>query len=363
MEKSKNIVESPKVGKKGIAGKVVQFGIPLVVTVGLCVAMFRDIDFGEMMAVIRQDCDFRWIALMLAISIAPMMLRGLRWGIQLKALGIDVPTHALVLSIFGTYGVNIVFPRLGEVWRSGYISYRQKAPFSAVFGSMIGDRFADLLTVGLLTLLTFIIARGPIVDFVRTYPAAYQAIANILGSPWFWGVMIVLAGGAWWLLARSKNSIVLKIKRFVLGMWEGFAALARMEHKWRWLGLTACIWGCYFLQLVVAFRAFPLTSQMLDANGLTLPLVCFILTSISMGIPSNGGIGPYQTTLIFGLTLFAPAGVAHSQFMTVGAAFGNVIIASQTVLLIILGLITFIWIALEKRRSRQAAAADSRPQG
>lgn len=363
MEKSKDIVESPKGGKKGIVGKVVQFGIPLVVSVGLCVAMFRDIDFGEMMAVIRQDCDFRWIALMLAISIAPMMLRGLRWGIQLKALGIDVPTHALVLSIFGTYGVNIVFPRLGEVWRSGYISYRQKAPFSAVFGSMIGDRFADLLTVGLLTLLTFIIARGPIVDFVRTYPAAYQAIANILGSPWFWGVMIVLAGGVWWLLARSKNSIVLKIKRFVLGMWEGFAALARMEHKWRWLGLTACIWGCYFLQLVVAFRAFPLTSQMLDANGLTLPLVCFILTSISMGVPSNGGIGPYQTTLIFGLTLFAPAGVSHSQFMTVGAAFGNVIIASQTVLLIILGLITFIWIALEKRRSRQAAAEDSRPQG
>lgn len=361
MEKSKDTVESPKGGKKGIAGKVVQFGIPLVVTVGLCVAMFRDIDFGEMMAVIRQDCDFRWIALMLAISIAPMMLRGLRWGIQLKALGIDVPTHALVLSIFGTYGVNIVFPRLGEVWRSGYISYRQKAPFSAVFGSMIGDRFADLLTVGLLTLLTFIIARGPIVDFVRTYPAAYQAIANILGSPWFWGVMIVLAGGVWWLLARSKNSIVLKIKRFVLGMWEGFAALVRMEHKWRWLGLTGCIWGCYFLQLVVAFRSFPLTSQMLDANGLTLPLVCFILTSISMGIPSNGGIGPYQTTLIFGLTLFAPAGVAHSQFMTVGAAIGNVIIASQTVLLIILGLITFIWIALEKRRSRQAAAADSRP--
>lgn len=342
-----------------ILSKILQFIVPLVVSVGLCVAMFRDIDFNRMMEVIRDECDFRWIGLMLAISIVPMMLRGLRWGIQLEGLGISAPVHALILSIFGTYAVNIVFPRLGEVWRSGYVAYRQDAPFSKVFGSMIADRFADLITVGLLTLLTFIVAREPIVAFVHTYPQAYRAIAAILGSPWFWIALAACTACAWIILARSHNKIILKIKGFLTGLWQGFAVLARMNHKWRWLGLTACIWGCYFLQLVVAFQAFPLTAKLMAEHGIVVPLVCFILTSISMGIPSNGGIGPYQTTMIFGLALFADASTAHNDFLTEGAAFGNVIIASQTALLIVLGLFTFICIALEKRRHFRKSVQDS----
>ena len=47
-------------GKNGILGKILKFAIPLVVSVGLFVVMFRDIDFNEMMTVIRNDCDFRW---------------------------------------------------------------------------------------------------------------------------------------------------------------------------------------------------------------------------------------------------------------------------------------------------------------
>ena len=82
-----------------------------------------------------------------------------------------------------------------------------------------------------------------------------------------------------------------------------------------------------------------------------------------MGIPSNGGIGPYQTTMLFGLGLFMPAatssgalaGVSHTEFVTVGAAFGNVLIASQTLVMIALGLVTFAMIAVEKHRlSRQS---------
>lgn len=333
-------------------GKVL---IPLTVSVGLCVVMFRDIDFGEMMNVIKTQCDFHWIALMLAISILPMVLRGLRWGIQLRGLGIKVPAGALILSIFGTYAVNLVFPRLGEVWRSGYISLRQKAPFSEVFGSMIGDRFADLLTVGLLTVMTFFIARGPIVDFVRTYPQAYEAILKALTSPWLWGSVAAVCLAFWLFVTRSKSRIAAKIKSFVKGLWEGFVVLVKMPDKGKWLLLTVLIWGCYFYQLVVAFNAFPMTREIMEQAGLTAPLVCFILTSISMGIPSNGGIGPYQTTMLFGLALFAPAEIPTQEFRTIGAAFGNVIIATQTALMIVLGLFTFVMIAWDRTRKKKLA--------
>lgn len=333
--------------------------VPLVVSVGLCWVMFSSIDFGEMMAVIRRDCDFRWIGLMLLLSLVPLVLRALRWGIQLRAVGMNPPLHVLLYSIVGCYSLNLVFPRFGEVWRTGYVAFRGGKSFSTVFGSMIADRFADLLTVLLMLGGTLIVARGPIVDFVRTYPDAYRRLLALATSPWLWATGILLLGAAWWLLARSRNPLIGRVRGFLAGLWEGFAAIARMEHKWAWLGLTFAIWGCYFLQMVMAFNAFPVIRDLLHHSGLVVVLVCFVLTAISMGIPSNGGIGPYQTTLLFGLLLFLPATQASNAaaglapisteaFRLTAIAFGNVIIASQTLLLIILGLLVFLGIALDK---------------
>lgn len=333
-------------------GKVLKFVIPFIVSVGLCVALFRDIDFNEMLRVIRTQCDFRWIGLMLLMGFVPLMLRALRWGIQLRAAGVNAPVHVLLYSIFGTYAVNIVFPRLGEVWRSGYVSYRQQAPFSTVFGSMVADRFADLVVVGCLTLFTLAVAHSEVIEFVKAYPQAYMTILHVITSPWTWISAVVALVAAWLLLTRSNNRYVLKVKNFIVGLWGGFMSIVRMKGKLQWLGLTVCIWGCYFLQMVIGLHAFPLIAGMLDANGLILALVCFVLISISMGIPSNGGIGPYQTALLFGLTLFMPQGVDRVAFNTTGAALGNVIMASQTLLMIVLGIITFALIAIDRHRTQ-----------
>ncbi len=343
------------------AGAIVKFIIPVAVSCGLCWIMFHNIDFNAMLGVIREQCDFRWIGMMLGLSVVPMILRAIRWGIQLRALDVKAPLYSLIYSVVGCYSLNLVFPRLGEVWRTSYIAYREDAPFSTVFGSMIADRFADLVTVGVLTAVTFFLAREPIVDFVRTYPDAYEKMLSVVSSPWVWLSLATLAAAAWLWLGKSRDSIAVKVKSFLAGLWEGFAAVAHMKGKFAWLGLTAGIWGCYYFQLVVAFNAFPLLRDLLDASGLIVTLVCFVLTSIAMGVPSSGGIGPYQTTMLFGLNIFLPvlqsaqeasgeAVVSAGEFAVTGAAFGNVVIAAQTVLLIVLGLVVFLLVALDKRR-------------
>lgn len=328
--------------------------VPLAVSVGLCWVLMRGIDFGQMMEIVRTQCDFRYIALMMAMSVLPMVFRAMRWGIQLRAIGVKAPLHILCYSIFGTYAVNIVFPRLGEVWRTGYIAYRQHAPFPQIFGSMVADRLADLVVVGLLTLFTLIVAHGPVTEFVSAYPKAYTTLLDIITSPFTWIAAAAAATACWMVLTRSHNRYILKIKQFMTGLWDGFASIARMRGKMQWLGLTICIWGCYFLQMVIALNAFPMIADMLRDNGLILALVCFVLISISMGIPSNGGIGPYQTALLFGLTLFMPSGVEPAAFKTTGAALGNVIMASQTMFMIVIGIITFILIAVDKHRRHPA---------
>ena len=140
-----------KKGTGAIVGNILKFVIPLVISVGLCYLLFTGIDFDEMVSIIRGQCDFRWIALGFVFSISAQVCRAYRWGIQLHALGIVPPAAVLIYSIFGTYAVNLVFPRLGEVWRSGYIAQRQRAPFTTVFGSMVADRLSDTLSVLLIT--------------------------------------------------------------------------------------------------------------------------------------------------------------------------------------------------------------------
>lgn len=358
MSENKEIkdMEHPARKKGGWVGTLLKILVPLAVSVGLCVALFRDIDFAEMMRIIREECDFRIMIGVALFGLVPVAVRAVRWGIQLRAIGVTPPFRILFYAITGTYAVNIVFPRLGEVWRSGYIAYRQEAPFSQVFGSMVADRVADTVTVALLTFLTFIFISDPFVKFVQTYPQAYNALAALLTSPLVWLAVIASCAAVWALFRYSRNRFIDRIRRFLKGIWEGFAAIARMNGKGRWLLLTAALWSCYFLQLYFAFYAFPFTREILHENGITVVLICYMLTTISMAIPSNGGIGPYQTAMIFGLLLFAPAGLdpaASQAFRTAGLAFGNTVIAAQTLLWIVAGIVVFILMAADRRRNRQ----------
>ncbi|MDE6165139.1 MAG: flippase-like domain-containing protein [Muribaculaceae bacterium] len=282
-------------GCRRVLVKIMKIAIPTAITVGLCYVLFTGVDFGAMMEVIRHDCNFWWIGLGLAISILSHVVRAMRWQIQLNALDIFPPLGWIVLSIFGTYAVNLVFPRLGEIWRTGYIATRQKAPFTTVLGSMVADRLADTITVLTISLITFLAAAPALMSFLTRYPEVYQGIMHLATSPWIWSSLVVLAIALWWFLSmRTTNPLVLKVRKAIKELWQGFAVIVRMKGRVRWMLLTLALWGCYFTQLYVAFFAFPFTAEIIHSHGIVAVLVCFCLSSIAMGIPSNGGIGPWQ---------------------------------------------------------------------
>lgn len=332
--------------KKGkVFGEIMKYLIPLVITVGLCWLMFHSIDFDEMISIIRDQCNFWWIGLALLISIFSHIFRAMRWNIQLQALGIRAPLFQLVLSIFGTYAINLVFPRLGEVWRTGYVAQRQNAPFATVFGSMVADRLADTVTVLMLLILTFLLASKHLLSYLAQNQESYDKITGFLCSPFLWIGIAALIALAWWFLTRKapEGSLTSKIQGFVKGLWQGFAVIATMPGKGRWLLLTLCIWGCYFSQLFVAFFAFPFTADTLAEYGLIVALVTFTFSSIAMGVPSNGGIGPWQWSVIFALSLYGVDKIDST-------AFANLVLGTQTLLLILLGIFTFIAIMVGKKK-------------
>lgn len=341
-------LEPEKSKAKKLLGLALRYLLPLALTVALVWYMFRKVNFSEMMNIIRSGVDYWWILCAMGISVLSHIFRAARWRLQLRGLGIRLPFLALCCSIFGTYALNLVFPRLGEVWRCTYIAQRERAPLTTVLGSMVADRLADTLTVFLLLLLTLVVASPAVEAFLTKYPVGRDLVALVY-NPWFWAAAIAcvaLVWGGFYLLRDTK--FVTKIRKWLLELWNGFTVVLSMKGRGRFLLLTACIWGCYYVQLYVAFFAFPFTRALCAepglAFGLTPCLVAFVLSSIGMAVPSNGGLGPWNIAVMFGLAIY---GISNAQ----GTAFSMLQWSGQTVMLIILGIFTMAYISLSKPKS------------
>lgn len=180
--------------------------------------------------------------------------------------------------------------------------------------------------------------------FLHANMESYRAIGALLTSPWVWGTALAIIAALWIFMTRhTSNPLAAKVQNIIRELWNGFAGIAHMKSKVQWLLWTLGIWGCFASQMYICFMAFPFTREAIAVHGLPAVLVTFVIASLSMGVPSNGGIGPWQWAVIFGLGIY---GVGKAQ----AAAFANLVLGSQTLMLIVLGIVTFTAIALDRKR-------------
>ena len=332
--------------KKAIS-YLIKYGIPLAIGVGLMYFLYKNVDVNSMMDTLKTDVNYWWFIPIAIVSLLSHVFRALRWRLQLNAIDVKPSFSAVLNSIFGTYAVNLAFPRLGEVWRCGYIANRQKASVTQVMGSMVADRLTDTVTVLALTFVTFLLAQGAFGKFFDAYPQMKENFMNIASDARIWfGTTILIIALGWLLVMKTENKIIKKIQLMARNLWDGFAAITRMEGKWWFLLLTVLIWGCYFLQLYLATKAFTFT------NGLSVlaVLVMFVLSSIGMGVPTNGGLGAWHVAIIFGLSLYGVGVFATNNFDPRASAFAMLVWGFQTLLLIVLGIYAFTSMAIDRRR-------------
>jgi len=309
--------------------------------------LYENVDITSMMDTLKTDVNYWWFAGIALVSILSHVFRALRWRLQLKAIDVKPSFSAVLNSIFGTYAVNLVFPRLGEVWRCGYIANRQKASVTQVMGSMVADRLTDTATVLLLTLVTFLLAQDAFGQFFDAYPQMKENFLSIASDARIWmGSAVLIIAIGWLMVMKTQNKFIKKLQLMARNLWEGFAGIARMQGKWWFLLLTLLIWGCYYLQLYLACQAFTFTSGL---SGLAV-LVVFVLSSIGMGIPTNGGLGAWHVATIFGLSLYGVGTFSPAHFDPRASAFAMLVWGFQQVLIIGLGIYAFISMTIDRRR-------------
>ncbi len=331
--------------------------IPLAVSAGLILWLFHKVNIHQVMTIIHQGVDYRFIIAMMFITMMSHIIRGIRWGIQLRAAGIPrMSATAESVSIFGAYALNLVFPFLGEAWRCVYVSRREKCKLSTVVGTDIGDRASDGVMIGLLILLAIFVAHPAIVQFLSHYPLG-EYINRIVAD---WTVWLWIAGGIVLVLVLGRifrnTAFVQGVRRSAARIWHGFAVLFHMKGTGLYLVLTIGIWTCYFLETYVCFFAFPFTRELIAQPGshwgLVPGLVVFVFGSCSMIVPSNGGLGPWNIAVMFALSLY---GISNSD----GAAYSIVCWSFQSLMLILQGIFSAFYIMLHRRREHRLQQSQS----
>lgn len=341
--------------KKDALGRVVKFIVPIAVSAGLVLWLFHKVNIHQIERIVREGVDYRYIFAMMGITVLSHMIRGIRWGIQLRAVGIPrIPVLAESVSIFGAYALNLVFPCLGEAWRCLYIQRRENCKLATVVGTDLGDRASDGIMILSLVALSLIVAR-PAMDRFLDHYAIGETIDRILSDGTLWlvlGIVVVVLVAADIIFRKTK--FVTGINTSILRIWNGFKVLFHMKGTVWYIILTFGIWICYFSETYVCFYAFPFTRQLLAPEycyGLLPGLVVFVFGSCSMGIPSNGGLGPWNVAVMFALSLY---GISDTD----GAAYSLVCWSFQTLILIVSGIFSAFYILYDRHRR-----ATPRPAG
>ncbi len=333
---------------RGILGKIIRYIVPVCVSAGLILWLFHKVDIHEVANIIRHGCDFRWIAAMMLLTMLSHIIRGIRWGIQLRGVGIPrIPVVAESVSIFGAYALNLLFPYLGEAWRCVYISKREDAPLSTVVGTDLGDRASDAIVVAILFVLTMILAH-PIMDSFFAHYGVDRDIRHWVEDPRLWITLAIAGGIIWTTVYFSKGHKYLNsIKENIKKIWDGFKVLFHMKGIGAYILLTLGIWTCYYLETYSCFYAFPFTRQLIEqpgtAYGLIPGLVVFVFGSFSIAVPSNGGLGPWNLAVMFALSLY---GIPETE----GAAYSITVWGCQALMLVALGIFSAIYIMSEHKK-------------
>jgi uncharacterized protein (TIRG00374 family) len=301
--------------------KIIKIIIPLLFGGGLIWYLFTIIPPKTLLEYFK-NANYWWISLGLFFGILSHLSRAYRWKFMLEPMGYTPRFINSALAVLIGYFVNLAIPRAGEVSRASVMANYENIPFEKGFGTIVAERIADLVMMFLIIGITLLIQFDFIIQLVKEKLDPIKIIivlvACIIGGFFFYKYV-----------RKSTKGVGLKIKNFIKSLVEGVTSIFRMKNKWAFIFHTVFIWAMYVLMFWATIPAI---------EGLQVPfggiLVGFIAGGFSIAA-TNGGIGLYPLAVAGAFTLF---GVPEEP----STAFGSVMWAAQTAMIILFGGLSFL---------------------
>ena len=316
--------------------KIIKYTLSAGLAAVLLWFSLREVEWKEFAEGLR---SFRWefVALSMLAGAVSFWLRGLRW----RRLLLPIDQSVTKMTTFNGVNIanisNFIFPRLGEFVRCGVITRRNSMSYDKVLGTVVLERFWELLVM--ILLLVVVIMAG----FDRFGGFFMNEVWEPLSAKW-WVLpllMTVVLSGMYLLWAlRERNDLCRKVWTIIVGVLQGFTSCFRMERKWLFFAYTLLIWMVYWLMSACIIWAS--TSPYFASLTIIDALFISLIGGLGFAIPVPGGIGAFH--FIIQLALFQVYDIPKD----VGLVFATVSHISQALTQIGFGLFSYGYEAIKR---------------
>lgn len=287
-----------------------------------------------------KEANYFWIFISLILSFFSHALRAHRWKYLLEPMGYKTSFWHRYHAIMVGYIMNLTIARVGEASRAGMLFKTDKVPFAKSFGTIVAERAVDVLMLGIVFIFAillrfndFIILKKQLIDdnFSK------QSSASTFFS-WIIIVMTLLFLIGVIILIRNKK-LRNKIKELIIHLKDGVLSIFKSKNPLPFIFYSFCIWILYVGFFIISLYALPEIASKIPIGGM---LLTFIGGTIGI-IFIQGGIGAYPIIVGAILTFYAFPDSHSIEPNPAAYALGNIIWVSQTLLMIILGLISLFY--------------------
>ncbi|WP_461587465.1 lysylphosphatidylglycerol synthase transmembrane domain-containing protein [Winogradskyella sp.] len=309
--------------------KILTIAIPILISIGLVWYSLSKVPLSQIIEEAKQ-ANYWWILVSVVCLNLSHLSRAYRWLFMLEPMGYNVKFGNSIMAVFATYLINYGIPRSGEVARATILTNYEDVPFEKGFGTIVSERIADMIVMLGIIGITLILQFEFIIEFFSDKLSAN--IFVILGAG------LLLFGLLFLIFRKSNYFLVNKIRGFISGLIEGALSIFKMKKKWAFIGHTLFIWGMYVLMFYTTTFAF----ESLHGIPFAAVLIGFISASFSVAA-TNGGTGAYPAAVYAAFSIF---GVAKDPTFT----FGWVLWGSQTLMIIVLGGLSLLYLPIYNRK-------------
>lgn len=309
--------------------------------------MYRDFDFKNVGRVLVHEMDWTWMLLSFPFGVLAQMLRGWRWQMSLEPIGEHARASVSVNSIFLSYAVSLVVPRVGEFARCGVLKRYDGVSFTKALGTVVTERIIDSLLVLAITLVTLFFQLRVFDSFFSRTGTNIETLFSRFSTAGYivTAVCAVAAVVLLWVLLR-RFSIYNKVKCTISGIMQGVFSLRGVSNMPLYALFTLGIWVSYFLHYYLTFFCFEATSSL----GMACALVTFIVGSIAVIVPTPNGAGPWHFAVKTMLILYG-AGETDALY------FVLIVHSVQTLLVVLLGVWAWIALSFTSKKTNVVACA------
>lgn len=307
--------------------------IPIVLGILIIIYQYNKFTEAQIDEIVGyfKNANYYFVFLSVVVGFMGNTLRAYRWKYMLDHLGYKSTFANNFMAVNIGYLLNLTVPKSGEISRAVIVKKYNNIPFDKGFGTIVAERIIDifflLFFMLLAVLLQYNIVKAFILDKIPVQLLTVLFIAGMVSL-----ITLIL------VYKYSKIKLILVLKEKISGLKEGLLSVVHMEKKGTYFFQTVLIWLSYVLTYVIATMVIPETSTLTIGAIMT----SFVVGSIAIAFTNSGfGAYPFLTSKI--LLFYAIAEPA-------GTAFGWIIWTSQMLLIIFLGVLSFIILPIVNRK-------------